>query len=159
MAKIVRLQKLKSIVSSIKKDSKSIVVAGGCFDILHIGHVKFLNEAKKNGDFLIVLLESDKKVTKLKGINRPIFKQEERAIVLSTLNSVDYVILLPFINTDEEYSQIISDLKSDIIAVTENDPFFDKKKHQAEKVKGKLKIIPYVETLSSSKLAELIGIK
>ena len=107
--------------------SKKIVLVGGCFDILHPGHVIFLEKAKKAGDEhsssalqskLIVLLESDEKVKKLKGVKRPVHSQEERAQVLLALKSVDSVIKLPYIETEEEYDEIIKTVEPDIIALT-----------------------------------------
>lgn len=158
MNKILNLQEANSTVANLKKNKKSIVLVGGCFDILHIGHIRFLQEAKKKGDRLLVLLENDKKVGLLKGKNRPLFTQKERAAVLSAISCVNYVILLPFINTDSEYNNLVLSLKPDIIAVTENDPNLGKKKMQAELVKGKMEIIPFVKTFSSSKLAKLLGL-
>lgn len=158
MAKIINVQEAKKIIKLLKIRNKKIVLIGGCFDILHIGHIKFLKEAKKLGDLLIVFLESDEKVKKLKGKNRPIFSQQERALVLSGLSDVDYIILLPPTNNKEDYNQIILQLKPDIIAVTENDPLLIKKKSQAQKVNGKIEIIPKLKTFSSSKLIRFLGI-
>jgi D-beta-D-heptose 7-phosphate kinase/D-beta-D-heptose 1-phosphate adenosyltransferase len=101
MARIVNLQELKKVLSRGNKGR--IVLTGGCFDILHIGHVRFFPEAKKMGDYLVVLLESDKNVKKLKGENRPVFIQKERAEMLSALGSVDLVVLLPMTRTDRDY--------------------------------------------------------
>lgn len=158
MSKIADLQECKKIIFIARKTKKKIVVCGGCFDILHIGHVKFLQEAKKTGSILIVLLESDENVKRLKGINRPIFNQKERAIVLSSLNCVDYVILLPFMSKNSDYDKLVLQLKPDVIAVTENDPLILQKKSQAKSVYGKIGIIPKIRTFSSSKLAKLLGI-
>lgn len=157
MAKIVSLQEITSIINSFRKNN-SIVLAGGCFDILHIGHIIFLKEAKKMGNLLLVLLESDEKVRKLKGSNRPYFSQEDRAEVLASINAVDYVILLPLLDTDKDYNNLILQIKPKIIAVTTNDPLISKKKKQAKMVGGEIRIIPYLATLSSSKLAKLLGI-
>jgi len=136
-----------------------IVLVGGCFDILHIGHVRFLSEARGMGDYLIVILESDKKVRKLKGRNRPVFIQSERAEMLSALRSVDLVVLLPMIEDDGDYLNLVKKIKPDIIAVTENDPSIGKKRRQAEEVGGELRIIPLTKTFSSSKLAIILGIE
>ncbi len=156
MARIVDLQELEQVLPREKKGK--IVLAGGCFDILHIGHVRFLSEAKKMGNYLVVLLENDKKVKKLKGKNRPIFAQELRAEVISALNCVDLVVLLPMMGNDGDYLNLVTKIKPDIIAATENDPHIEKKKRQAEKVGGELRLIPLVETLSSSTLAKIIGV-
>jgi len=150
------LQELEKVLPRQKKGK--IVLAGGCFDILHIGHVRFLSEAKKMGNYLVVLLENDKKVKKLKGENRPIFAQELRAEMISALNCVDLVVLLPMMGNDRDYLNLVTKIKPDIIAVTENDPHIEKKKRQAETVGGELRLIPFVETLSSSTLAKIIGV-
>lgn len=159
MGTVINLQEAKSTIDILKKGHKKIVLTGGCFDILHIGHIKFLEEAKKVGAFLMVLLESDENVKKLKGKNRPLFSQKERAQVLSSLSSIDHIILLPPMGNDQDYNQVISQLKPDVIAVTENDPLLAKKRQLAEMVGGKIKIISYLKTFSSSKLAVLLRLE
>ena len=136
-----------------------IVVSGGCFDILHVGHVRFLSEAKQMGDYLIILLESDEKVKKLKGDSRPIFTQKERAEMLSTLRSVDLVVLLPMIENDTDYLDLIKRIKPDVIAVTEHDPKAEQKQSQADAVGGKLQGVPHTKTYSTSKLAQMLGVE
>lgn len=91
---------------------------GGCFDILHPGHVVFLQKAKKQADFLIVLLENDQRVKELKGVNRPVHTQKQRAQILSALKFVDYVVMLPYLKGEEEYDAVIQKIKPDVIAVT-----------------------------------------
>src|SRR5476651_1704379 len=94
MNKVISVKNAQKITDKIKNENKTIVVCGGCFDILHVGHISFLQEAKKQGNYLFVLLENDKTVRRLKGSNRPIHHQEERAEVLAALSFVDYVVLL-----------------------------------------------------------------
>lgn len=159
MAKILNIKTLEKELGNIKSRKVSIVLAGGCFDILHIGHIKFLKEAKSLGDKLMVFLESDEKVKKLKGENRPYFKQEERAGVLSSIGFIDYIILLPYLETDDSYRKIISKISPSVIAVTANDPIIKKKNIQAKLSGGKIVIIPYIKTFSSSGLAKLIGME
>lgn len=159
MGRIINLNDLNDELLVLKKKKQSIVLVGGCFDILHVGHIKFLEEAKKKGDILIVLLESDEKVKNLKGLNKPVFSQTERAKVLSAVNSVDFIIILPDIKSDTQYDKLVQKIHPNIIAITQNDPYTLKKGKQAEEVKGKLIIIPYVKTYSSSKLATIVGIK
>ncbi|MBI5452756.1 adenylyltransferase/cytidyltransferase family protein [Candidatus Gottesmanbacteria bacterium] len=159
MNKIITLQKITQVIKSVHNTGKSIVLVGGCFDILHIGHIKFLEEAKKMGDILFVLLENDSKVRKLKGKNRPYFAQKERAQVLASLSYVDYVILLAEMNKDRDYEQLVMQLKPDIIAVTENDPLLKKKKHQADVAGSRLKTVPFIKTFSSSRLAKILGME
>jgi len=150
------LQGLRRFFSRGRKGR--IVLTGGCFDILHIGHVRFLSEAKKMGDYLVVLLENDKNVKRLKGENRPVFIQKERAEMLSALGSVDLVVLLPTMENDSDYLNLIRIIKPDIIVVTENDPHIEKKKGHAKKIGGELKVISLIKTLSTSKLANILGV-
>ncbi len=93
MNKIYNLQELKGIVEKLKKEKKKIVLANGCFDILHVGHVRYLEEAKKLGDILIVAINSDESVRKIKGGKRPIVPGKERAEIISALKAVDFVII------------------------------------------------------------------
>lgn len=79
--------------SQLDLKNKKIVFTNGCFDILHAGHVQYLEQAKKLGDILVVGLNSDASVRRLKGENRPINKQEDRALVLAALEFVDYIII------------------------------------------------------------------
>lgn len=123
-----------------KREGRKIVLVGGCFDILHPGHVFFLKEAKKAGDILIVLLESDKKVRELKGLNRPVQTQKDRAKVLSALRYVDRVICLPFIEHEFQYDQLIAKIKPDIIALTRGYPNHYHKR-TADLVGAKLKYV------------------
>lgn len=118
-----------------------IVLVGGCFDVLHRGHVEFLQEAKKLGDVLFVLLESDETIKKLKGEKRPIHTQEDRAQILAGLRAVDRVIMLQSHLTDSDYSKLVNSIKPDIIAITEGDPIEEKKAKQAASVGGNLYII------------------
>ena len=156
MARIVHLQELKKFLS--KEGKGRIVLTGGCFDILHVGHVRFLSEAKKMGDYLVVLLESDKDVKKLKGENRPVFTQKERAEMLSALGSVDLVVLLPAMENDSDYLNLIRIIHPDIIVASENDPHIEKKRGQAKQIGGQLEIISFIKTLSTSKLAKILGV-
>ena len=80
-------------INNLKSEKKKIVFTNGCFDLLHVGHIRYLSNAKKLGDFLIVGLNSDESVKILKGQNRPINQFEDRAMLLSALRSVDLVIM------------------------------------------------------------------
>ena len=91
-AKIQTKNSLEKILNSERKNDKKIVFTNGCFDLLHVGHIDYLEKCKKRGDILIVGLNTDKSITKLKGPMRPINEFEERAKILSSLECVDYVI-------------------------------------------------------------------
>lgn len=92
-SKILNLSQITEISKHKKLEGKTIVATSGCFDILHAGHVTYLEETKKYGDILIVLLNSDSSVRKLKGPDRPIVSEDERATVIAGLGCVDYVCL------------------------------------------------------------------
>ncbi len=91
--KIESFDKLFDIVQKLKNENKKIVFANGCFDLLHPGHIDYLNSSKILGDILIVAINSDSSIKKIKGNNRPIFNENERAFLISSLESVDYVII------------------------------------------------------------------
>lgn len=134
---------------------KKIVVVGGCFDIVHLGHVMFLEKAKAKGDILIVLLESDENIRKNKGPNRPINNQENRAIFLTKLKMVDRVIKLPEMKNDEDYLEIIKKIKPKIIAVSEQDINLEKKKEQAKQIGAKVLIVSkLIPQQSTSRIIE-----
>ncbi len=88
---ILDWEKLKSLVNIAKKNGKKVVFTNGCFDLLHAGHVDYLRKAKELGDILIVGLNSDESIRRIKGSSRPIVQFDERAFVIANLKSVDYV--------------------------------------------------------------------
>ena len=96
-AHIKNFDEIKAVVERYRANSKKIVFTNGCFDILHVGHVKYLQEAKSFGDILIVGLNSDASVSRLKGPARPVNIVEDRAYLLAALEAVDFVVpfLLP----------------------------------------------------------------
>lgn len=118
MGTIISVNSVAKLAHHLHSEGKTIVLVGGCFDILHLGHIIFLEKAKRVGDILVVLLESDQKVRELKGNSRPIYVQKDRAKILSALKVVDYVVKLPFLKTDQEYERLVAKIKPDIIAVT-----------------------------------------
>lgn len=102
-------QKLEKILS--QRDGKKIVFTNGCFDILHSGHVTYLNEAKSLGDFLVIGLNSDESVKRLKGAERPINKELDRKLLLENLRSIDAVELF---SEDTPYD-LIKEIRPDIL--------------------------------------------
>lgn len=153
MNKIVSIEKAIAISKQLEKEDKTIVLVGGCFDILHLGHIEFLKAAKSKGDILLVLLESDETIRKLKGQERPINPQNIRAEILASLDSVDYVILLPPRFTNSDYDAIIGQIKPAIIGTTEGDPNMIHKERQAKLTNAKIiNVIRRIPNSSSSKL-------
>ncbi len=110
--KIITRADIAAIARNIKAAGKTIVFTNGCFDILHAGHVRYLAAARALGDCLIVGLNSDQSVRKLKGPARPVNCQEDRAEVLAALAAVDYVVI--FQETTAE--NIVTEIKPDIYA-------------------------------------------
>ncbi len=158
MARIINTKEAISISNSLRQKRKRIVLVGGCFDILHLGHINFLENSKNLGDILFVLLESDEAVEKLKGKDRPINNQRQRAQILSALSMVSYVILLPQMKTDRDYDKLITQIKPDFIAATQDDPNISHKIRQAKMIDAKVKIVTKrIKSKSTTKLAKLIS--
>ena len=110
-SKIITSKKLAKVLSRLRSKGKIIVFTNGCFDILHVGHVDYLSKAKASGDILVIGLNTDSSVKKIKGLTRPINKESDRAKVLSALYFVDYVTLFGK-STPEE---LIKQLKPDVL--------------------------------------------
>lgn len=138
---------------------KKIVLAGGCFDLLHYGHIKFLQEAKSLGDWLVVALESDENVRRMKGESRPIHSQTQRKEMLEAISFVDEVLSLSPMLSDQEYKDLVKRIKPHVIAITEGDPITEKKKSHAEVIGAQLVVIPKILTPSTSQLAKLLGLE
>lgn len=155
-SKVLTLQEAISVAMNLRKEDKRIVLAGGCFDVLHIGHVAFLKEARQRGDVLIVLLESDENINHLKGPNRPINTQKDRAEILENLEIVDYVVKLPAFTENTDYDNLVISLKPAIIAITKGDPGKNHKDRQAEKVGAK--VVEVTDTVSNRSTTKLIDI-
>jgi len=91
--KILSLEKLLPLIEKLKQSRKTIVLANGCFDWLHVGHIRYLEGARRLGDLLIVGLNSDDSVRKLKGPLRPLMPENERAEILAAISFVDYIVI------------------------------------------------------------------
>lgn len=109
--KILSADSALKLVTTIKKSGKKVVFTNGCFDILHIGHVRYLEQARSLGDFLIVAMNSDESVKSIKGPERPVNNEKDRAEVLAALNFVNAVVLF----SEETPYQLIDQLRPDIL--------------------------------------------
>lgn len=137
---------------------KNKVLVGGCFDILHYGHITFLQEAKKRGKYLILLLEDDEFIRKKKK-REPIHNQSQRAEILSNLVTVDLIIKIPYGFTKEDYDKIVRLIKPSVIAVSENDIQMKNKRNQAFKVGARLIIVSHlIKNFSSKKIIKYASI-
>ncbi len=157
MQKIIDIETVIKIAEGLKTNGKTIVLVGGCFDIIHIGHIQFLKKAKLEADFLFLLLESDTRIKELKGNHRPINPQSDRASVLESVIFTDYIVLLPHFKSNEEYDEMIYSLKPDIIATTKTDPGRIHKKRQAKKLGIRVvEVLDKIENRSTSRIARLL---
>jgi len=105
------LDELKTIRKQLKEQKKKVVFTNGCFDLIHAGHVDYLTKAKAMGDILIVGLNSDVSVKKIKGEKRPILNESERTLILLNLKPVDYVVLFD----EDTPAKLIEELIPDIL--------------------------------------------
>lgn len=135
------------------------VLVGGVFDILHYGHIYFLKEAKKLGDYLIIALESDANTRKLKGGIRPFHNQNQRKEILESLKFIDKVIVLPKKMTDKSYMNLVTKIRPFAIAITKGDPMKEKKSLHAATVSAKLIEIKKVNTASTTQIAKLLELE
>lgn len=138
---------------------KKTVLVGGCFDLLHYGHISFLKEAKSHGDWLVVALESDESVKRMKGDARPIHSQAQRKAMLEALSCVDEVMTLPPMRGDRDYYELVRKTKPSVIAITEGDPHTLKKSEQAKEIGAELVVVPKIHTPSTSQLTKLLGLE
>ena len=151
--KIKRKEDLHRIVEDLKKKGKRIVFTNGCFDLIHIGHIRYLEKAKTLGDILVVGMNSDCSVQNLKGPKRPILPQEERAEILSGLGCVDYITVF-----DEQTPlELISSLQPHTL-VKGGDWTKETTvgKEVVERSGGEVVILPFEEGSSTSNLIETI---
>lgn len=137
-----------------KNSDQTLVLVGGCFDIIHAGHIEFLKRAKDLGDILIVLVESDSKIKKLKGENRPANSQKDRSLILSNLPFVSYVYPLSDLKSNKDYEILVKSLKPDIIAVSGTDLVFDWEKKLENQ--GFLRIVKVMDRLPNKSTTELV---
>ena len=151
--KIIDLQPLVRLVEESRKNGRITVFTNGCFDILHMGHTSFLQKARQLGDVLIVGLNSDDSVRRLKGPHRPIIPLRERAVILSSVAGVDYITVF-----DEDTPiNLIRSLKPDILVKGD-----DYKKEEVvgreivESYGGRVELIPLVKGVSTTKIIERI---
>ncbi len=156
----ISLEEAVQLMHAASSLGKQSVLVGGVFDILHVGHVRFLEQAKKEGDILFVALEPDLKVEKSKGKGRPINNAQTRAYMLSSLSFVDHVFVLPLLQTDQEYRLLTKKLAPSVIAVTEGDPYMEKKKQYAQAYGGRLAVVtPKLPTHSTTQLIKLLSLE
>ena len=110
MAQILSERELEAVVRSERGEGRTVAFANGCFDVLHVGHVRYLADAKTQADRLVVAINDDESVKRLKGPGRPILSAADRAELVSALESVDYVVLF----SDPDVNRLLRLLKPDV---------------------------------------------
>lgn len=110
MGQVLKREQIPDVISGLHRKGKTIVTTNGCFDILHVGHVRYLQKSKSFADYLLVLLNSDKSVKSIKGEGRPINNENDRAEILSALRCVDYVVLFD----EDSPVNLLDEIKPDV---------------------------------------------
>ncbi len=110
MGQIIKRENIRDFVEKLQKSGKTVVVTNGCFDILHVGHVRYLQKTKAFADYSMVLLNSDKSVKAIKGESRPINTELNRAEILCALSCVDFVVLFD----ENSPAELIDEIKPDV---------------------------------------------
>ncbi len=146
---IKSFEEIKKVVEYLKNKNKKIVFTNGCFDILHIGHVKYLEKAKKLGDVLIVGLNADESVRRLKGDDRPVNSEYDRAYLLAALEAVDYVVIF---KEDTPY-ELIKVIQPDILVKGAD---YKDKEIVGSDIAKEVKLIEFIEGKSTSKIIEKV---
>lgn len=153
MEKLIEKENLDDIIKKLKSENKKIVFTNGCFDILHAGHVRYLKESKKFGDILIVGLNSDVSVKKIKGESRPINPEMDRAEVLAGLEAVNYIVLFD----ETSPVKLLEEIKPDIY--TKGADYTVETLPEAKTVLsygGKIEFIKFLEGRSTTKIIDKI---
>jgi D-beta-D-heptose 7-phosphate kinase/D-beta-D-heptose 1-phosphate adenosyltransferase len=153
MAKILSLDRLRTERERMRRLGRRVVFTNGCFDLIHTGHIRYLQEARRLGDALIVALNSDRSVRELKGERRPILDQNERAEVMAALGCVDYVTIFD----EPTPREIIAVLLPDVL-VKGGDWGVDQivGRDDVEAAGGEVLSLPFVEGCSTTDLIERI---
>ena len=153
MSSIKTREEIKNIRTQLKSEGKKVVFTNGVFDLIHSGHVDYLVKAKEMGDVLILALNSDSSVKRIKGNKRPILEQNERAFIVSNLKPVDYVTFFE----EDTPAEIISDLIPDVL-VKGADWAIDKivGREVVEANGGEVKNIKFINDQSTSNIINII---
>lgn len=153
---ILSKETAEKLIEELKLQGKKVVFTNGCFDILHVGHLRYLNEAKKQGDILIVGVNSDSSVRQLKGEGRPINNEIDRAEMLSGLKAVDFTVIFEELTPIETLEKL-----KPSIHVKGGD--YDKNKlpetATVEKNGGEVRILSFVEGKSTTNIVKKIQFK
>ncbi len=153
MSGVKTIEEMKAIRTRLRDEKKKVVFTNGCFDLIHAGHVDYLTKAKEMGDVLIVGMNSDDSVRRIKGDKRPILLEQERAFIISNIKAVDYVVLFE----EDTPAKIIGTLIPDVL-VKGADWSIDNivGRDVVEAAGGEVKTIKFVNNQSTSKIIKSI---
>jgi D-beta-D-heptose 7-phosphate kinase/D-beta-D-heptose 1-phosphate adenosyltransferase len=143
------LSELEDLIHKLKKKNKRVVLTNGCFDLLHAGHIMFFSASRQSGDILIVALDDDASVKRLKGEGRPVIRAKERVRIISALDVVDYVVVF----STGQLDKLIEIIKPDIL--TKGTNYNSKEvygRKLVEKFGGRVELIPVSENISSTSI-------
>jgi rfaE bifunctional protein nucleotidyltransferase chain/domain len=150
---ITSLEELLRVRAGLRAEGRTLVFTNGCFDILHVGHVRYLAEARRLGDALLVAINSDRSVRALKGANRPVMSEAERAEILAALSPVDFVTVFD----DESPRTLISEVLPDVLV--KGGDYRPEEIHGREEVEragGRVLSLPFVEGASTTGIIERV---
>ena len=151
--KYKKLDELPNLIRELKKNGKKIVLTNGCFDLLHAGHIMFFSASKQYGDVLIVAIDDDESVKKLKGKGRPVISEKDRVKILCALDAVDYVVVF----STKELNRLIKTIHPDVLSKGSNYTSTEVIGRKiVEKHKGRIVLIPVIENTSSSDIIDYI---
>jgi D-beta-D-heptose 7-phosphate kinase/D-beta-D-heptose 1-phosphate adenosyltransferase len=152
-AKQKTLSELASIAERLRAEGKTIVLTNGCFDLLHVGHIRLLSESKKLGDVLVVAIDDDESVKALKGEDRPIIGMRERLRIIGAIDAVDYVTVF----STEELERVIEAVQPQVLTKGSNYTTETVLGREiVERAGGRLVLIPITESVSSSRIINQI---
>ena len=151
--KIVSIDELQKERARLREEGKRLVFTNGCFDILHVGHVRYLQRARELGDALLVAINSDRSVRELKGAGRPVMNEMERAELIAALGAVDYVTIFDDISPRSLIAEVLPD-----ILVKGGDYNLDEihGREEVERAGGRVLSLPFIEGASTSGIIERV---
>lgn len=151
--KILTHKQLADVRSQLRATGKRLVMTNGCFDVLHVGHVRYLQAARRLGDALLVAINSDAAVRELKGAHRPIVAEQERAEILAALEAVDYVLIFDELSP----RSLIAETLPDVLAKG-GDYILDEihGREETEAAGGRVVALPFIEGKSTTSMIERI---
>ena len=154
--KIIDMEKLAARAAELREAGQRLVFTNGCFDLLHVGHVRYLAAARALGDVLAVGVNGDASVTKLKGANRPINNEHDRAEVLAALESVDWVTVFP----EERATRLLSMVRPAVYVKGGDytpETLHPEERTALKKIGAEIRIIPFEQGYSTSHLIQKLG--